>query len=55
VQSVSRLCGCTALAAKTVPRRVSRQAISAASANADAPSYIDALATSIPVSMQIID
>ena len=41
-------------AATTRLRRVVRMAISAASAVADAPSYMEALATSQPVSPQII-
>ena len=36
-------------------RFVTRAAMSAASTNAVAPSYIDALETSMPVSAQIID
>ena len=39
----------------TLSRLVTRHAMSAASTNAVAPSYIDAFETSIPVSAQIID
>jgi hypothetical protein len=55
VLSTTRHSGCTEPATTTLRRFVTRDAISAASAKAVAPSYIDALATSMPVSSQIID
>jgi len=54
VRKVWRYSGCTVLATTIFVRRPreARMAIIAASANALAPSYIDTLATSMPVSSQ---
>ena len=54
VSSTSRYSGCTVRATSTRPLPVARTAIIAASGTAVDPSYIDALATSMPVSWQIM-
>ena len=54
MRSTWRYWGWTVRATSTVSRPVRLTAISAASAAAVAPSYMEALATSIPVSSQIM-
>ena len=50
VSMTARYCGCSPPDTTALRRRVSRCAISTASAVAVEPSYIEALATSMPVS-----
>jgi len=52
VATVARYSGCSAFDSSTRRRRVARTAISTLSAQAEAPSYMEALAASIPVSWQ---
>jgi len=54
VRSTSRYSGCTDRATSTRPLPVARAAIMAASGTAVEPSYMEALATSMPVSWQIM-
>ena len=54
VASTSRYSGCTLRATTTPVRPVTRMAIITASGTAVEPSYMEALATSMPVSSQIM-